>query len=392
MAMCSSKKAILMISPIPTHPTDAGNRAGIYQILKSLNEMGHDVHFLYVNTEPKHVDEKKMAECWGDGFHFVPYKYPRRSPRRYFGRLKFLFEKRFAELLPVDYAYDPSLDNYLLQLAKRIRFDVVIVEYVFWSKALECFGSDVLKVIDTHDVFTNRQLLHQKTEKAFRWYATTAKEEAKALNRADVIIARHEKEKQFFEALTRKKVITVGHMVALHKPSAAPPTKGKILFVGSDSELNTDGIAYFIRDMLPRIRASVPDAVLLLVGRVCTTIEDAKDIVKLGVVENLAPVYDSASLVISPIRYGTGQSAKTIEALGHAKPVVSTSVGARGLDQGGQRVFLVADTPAEFSECVINVLKDSRLSEQLSAAAYEYANKWNNDSIRQLTAVLNQRA
>jgi len=378
-----------MISPIPTHPTDAGNRAGVYQILKSLKEMGHDVRFLYVNTEPEKVDEKKMAECWGDGFHLVPYKYPKRSLWRYFGRLKFLFEKRFAELLPIDYAYDRSLNNCLLQLAERTRFDVVIVEYVFWSKALECFGPDVLKVIDTHDVFTNRHLLHRKTEKAFRWYATTAKEEAKALNRADIIIARHKKEKQFFETLTHKKVITVGHMVALHKPSTAPPTKGKILFVGSDSELNTDGITYFIREMLPRIRSSVPDAVLFLVGRVCAKIEDAKDVVKLGVVEDLEPVYDSASLVINPIRYGTGQSAKTIEALGHAKPVVSTSVGARGLDQGGKRVFLVADSPVEFSECVVNVLTDPRLSEQLSAAAYAYADKWNKESLKELAGILN---
>jgi len=386
------KKRILMISPVPTHPTTAGNRASIYQILKSLREMGHDVQFLYVNTEPWQADEEKMAECWGSGFHFVPYKYPRRSLTRYASRLKFLFAKGFRELLPVDYAYDNSLDNYLTQLAQNVKFDVVMVEYIFWSKALECFGPDVIKVIDTHDVFTNRHLLHRKTSMAFRWYSTSASEEGKALSRADIVIARHQKEKEFFEMITSKKVITVGHLVALHKPAKPPSSKEKILFVGSDAEFNRDGVQYFIGEILPRIRSSVPEATLHIAGNVCKTIEEAPGCVKLGVVENLVPVYDDASLVIIPIRFGTGQSVKTIEALGHAKPVVSTSVGARGLDQAGKRAFLVADTPVEFSECVINVLKDSRLSEQLSAAAYDYAEEWNNKSIVELAAVLNQSA
>jgi glycosyltransferase involved in cell wall biosynthesis len=386
------KKRILVISPVPTHPITAGNRASIYQILRSLIGMGHEVHFLYVNTEPWQLDESKMAECWGSGFHFVPYKYPRRSLRRYAGRLKFLFEKGFAELLPVDYAYDSALDEYLSQLAEKIKFDVVIVEYVFWSKALECFGPEVIKLIDTHDVFTNRHLLHRKTSKAFRWYTTTAREEGKGLSRADIVIARHEKEKKFFETITPKRVITVGHLVSLHKPSRALASGGNILFVGSDAEFNRDGIEYFIGEILPRIRSSVPEATLHVAGNVCKTIKDAPGCVKLGVVENLVPVYDDASLVIIPIRFGTGQSVKTIEALGHAKPVVSTSIGARGLDQGGKRVFLVADSPEEFSKCVIKVLTDSHLSQELSQAAYGYAEQWNKDSLKELAGILNQAA
>jgi hypothetical protein len=381
-------KRILVISPVPTHPLIAGNRAGIYQILKSLKEMGHDVHFLYVNTEPWQVDEKKMAECWGPSFRSVPYRYPRRSLRRYAGRLKFLFEKGFAKLLPVDYAYDSSLDDNLQGLWRKSKFDVVIVEYIFWTRALENFGSDVLKIVDTHDVFTRRHLMYRNAGREYRWYSTTSKEETKAINRADIVIARHDKEKRFFETLTHKKVITVGHMVPLHKPSKPPSTKGNILFVGSDTEFNRDGILYFIKEILPRIRSSVPDAVLSVVGNVCKTIEDASGCVKLGVVEDLAPVYDNASLVINPTRYGTGQSAKTIEALGHAKPVVSTSAGARGLEQGKKRAFLVADTPAEFSRSVINVLTDARLSHQLSQAAYEFAKRWNELSVRELASVL----
>jgi glycosyltransferase involved in cell wall biosynthesis len=380
-------KKILVISPIPTHPTNTGNRSAIYQISKGLKEMGHDVHFLYVNTED--CDERMMATCWGDGFHFVPYSFPRRSLRRYAERLKFVPQKWFRDLKTVDFYYNESLDKHLLELSRKIKFDVVMVEYVFWSRALECFGPDTLKVIDTHDVFTNRHVMHRKRGQPYKWYSTTAEEEKNGLNRADLILAKTEQDRQFFSTLTKKRIARVGHMVPLRPPCEVLPTDNMILFVGSDAEFNRDGITYFMQEMLPRIRHTVPEASLHLVGKVCHVVGDTDGCVKLGVVEDLAPVYAKSSLVISPIRYGTGQSIKTVEALGYAKPVVTTSVGARGLEAGAGKAFLIADGPAGFSESVIKVLADDQLSDSLSKSAYEFAKRWNEASLRELAAVLN---
>jgi glycosyltransferase involved in cell wall biosynthesis len=381
-------KRILVISPIPTHPMIAGNRARIERLLVNLKEMGHEVHFLYVNTEPEKADRAHMCSVWGENFYFFPYRYPRRTLGRYLSRFRFLFEKGFLSILPVDYQYDSSLDEFLYTLSAKKKFDVVLVEYIFWTRALECFGNNVLKILDTHDVFTRRHLLYQQAGQSYGWYCTTANEEAKGLNRADVVIAIQEKEREYFSTLTNKKIITVRHIAQLHKVPGVRSVEKKILFVGSNSGANLHGMKDFIHDVLPRIRLILPDLQLLIAGKICDALEDAEGYIRLGEVKDLTPLYEKAGVVINPIQFSTGLSIKTIEALGHGKPVVTTSSGSKGLEEGAGRAFLVADTPEEFSRSVVNILTDPDLSSGLSRNAREFVGKWNRESLKELTDVL----
>jgi glycosyltransferase involved in cell wall biosynthesis len=385
----SAIRKILVISPIPTHPQIAGNRTRIHRLLASLKEMGHHVHFLYVNTESDRVDQKQMVKCWGDTFYFVPYRRPKRSLKRYAGRLKFLHERGFTRIYPVDYAYDTSLDDFLHELTGRVAFDVVIVEYVFWTRALENFDPTVLKIVDTHDVFTRRHLMFLDAGQKVRWYSTTAKEETKALNRADIVIAIQQQEKQYFASLTNKKIVIVRHIAPLHRPLPGPLGEKRILFVGSKSGHNVSGIRYFLQEIFPRVRAALPSVALKLVGGVCDAMGDVDGCLKLGEVENITAIYDSADLVVNPVQFSTGLSIKMIEALGHSKPVVTTSLGSRGLEDAANKAFLVADSPAEFSRLVIKVLTDAELSGSLSGAAYEFVKEWNKESLEELAGILN---
>ncbi len=348
--------------------------------------MGHEVHLLYVNTEDADLDG--MQRCWGSSFYVAPYRFPRRSLPRYLSRVKFIFEKGFRHIQPVDYRYDKSLDDVLAMLLRKTRFDVVIVEYVFWSKALENFDGSMLKVIDTHDVFARRHLMYLENDQEYRWYCTSEEEEAKGLNRADVIIAIQEREKDYFSKVTKKKTVTVGHIAPLER--LTPPTGNDrtLLFVGSNSVNNTHGINHFLSTAFPAIRAAVPNSQLLLVGRICQTVNDQDGCVKLGEVADLRSVYERADLVINPIRFSTGLSIKTIEALGYSKPVVATSMGSKGLEDGANKAFLIADDPAAFLQSVIKVLTDDQLADRLSKSAYEFAKGWNEASLRELAGVL----
>jgi glycosyltransferase involved in cell wall biosynthesis len=381
-------KRILVISPIPTNPQIAANRVRIHRLLTCLREMEHDVHFLYVNTEPDYADEEAMKTCWGNRFYWVPYRYPKRSLKRYAGRLKFLFEKGFKDILPVDYRYDASLDEFLVRLSEKIKFDVVIVEYIFWSRALELFSRDQVKIIDTHDVFTKKHRFHKEAGQEYSWYTTTAKEEAKGLNRADIIIAIQEREKEFFKSLTRKRITVVGTPTSLHKSPERLSGEKRILFVGSDNESNIHGINHFITEIYPTVKSAVPSVSLVLVGKICDKVDQVDRCVKLGVLEDLTSVYDGIDLVIDPIVFGTGISTKTVEALGHGKPVVTMSAGSRGLEKGANKAFLIADTPVGFSQSVIRILTDSQLSGRLARAAYEFAEKWNQEALSELASIL----
>src|SRR5690606_22546933 len=124
-------------------------------------------------------------------------------------RLKEYFRKHFIINHSIDEWFDSTIGVHLKKINKN-NYDVVIVEYVFFSKAFEYFDNNVLKVIDTHDVFTDRDKSFIENSQRPRWFYTNAKEEAKGLNRSDMIIAIHDKDKKYFDTITQKPVITIG--------------------------------------------------------------------------------------------------------------------------------------------------------------------------------------
>lgn len=384
------KRKILLISPTPTHPAIAGNRARVEALLSSMRAIGHDVYFLHVQSE--HGDEDQMRRLWGENFHSVPYSRPEHLSERVTRKLRMLVNPEARYLYSIDEWYDPSLDRVLVDLQKKHKFDTVMVEYVFFSRALECFGDEVLKIIDTHDMFTDRHRHYLNRGQQPQWYSTSAREEARGLNRADVVIAIQDKERESFSRLTRKKVITVGHLVPLHELRADRAIPGRMLFVGSDNPVNVAGIQYFIREVLPKVREKVQDAALAVAGTVCRAIEDGPGILRLGMMDDLQPAYDAAHIVINPVFISTGLSIKNLEALGQSKPLVTSPGGADGISDGIGSAFLVAQTPDELSALIVSLLTQAEMAAQLSKRAYEYASRRNTQAVDQLESVLGERA
>lgn len=381
-----SKKKILLISPTPTHPQTAGNRTRIDALLTGLKQLGHDVYFCHIQNE--RGDEAMMRQIWGEKYIAIPYSRPRRPLTRWKKKICAIFNPGARHTHAIDEWYNPALDPQIIGLDNKIKFDVVVVEYVFYSKVLQLFDDRVLKIIDTHDVFTDRYKTYLKNGQTPQWFSTTRAGEAKGLSRADIVIAITDKERDFFSGLTAKKVITVGHMVALREPAVEQDSGKKLLFVASDNPINTDGINQFIAQSLPAIRASVPDVKLVLAGSVCKGVADQAGIVKLGRVDDLGPVYQDAAVVINPVLFNTGLSIKNLEALGYARPLVTAPVGADGLEDGVNSAFLVAADADEFSRNIVRLLLDGDFAHGLARRAYEYAAERNRNIMGQLDNIL----
>ncbi|MBW4560979.1 MAG: glycosyltransferase family 4 protein [Mojavia pulchra JT2-VF2] len=384
-------KKVLVISPVPSHPQDAGNRTRIYNLLRNLQKLGHEVHFLYIQQETK--DDYLMRQAWEENFYSLPY-------RQIGDRKRSLAQKITRKLRcyltdypkypgAVDDWYENSINHFLVELHRKVNFDVVIVEYVFFSKALNIFGKDVLKIIDTHDVFANRTDLYKNNGQEYYWYSTNIKEETKGLRRADLIIAIQKEEEEYFQKLVGNKVITVGHTVLLRRPKQMLlPAGNKILYIASLNETNIHGIKYFINDVLPKVRAKLPDIQLLIAGKICEALDKIEGCVKLGYVDNSNEIYDNANVVINPMCFGTGLKIKSIEALGQSKVLVTTLEGAKGLEAGANKAFLVAKDADEFSQYLIEVLTNSLLSSNLAKQAYDFAEVYNKKALEPLEKVL----
>ncbi len=391
-------KKILVISPVPSHPQNAGNRARIYNLLLSLKAAGHEVYFAYVEETPG--DKAAMRQCWGDQFFSIPYTKPKTAHRK---RPKHLAAKLWVKLQAVlgndprytyaiDDWYDERIDASIADISKKVQPEVVIAEYVFFSKALEAFDSSVLKIIDTHDVFTNRYKLYLKNKQKPRWFSTTKQEEKKGLRRADVAIAIQSKEASFLSQLLQahQRVVTIGHLATL-QPISSHAENHSILYIGSRNRINVSGVQFFIREVLPKVRATLDDVQLIMAGEICDVVEDFDGCRKLGRIDTLADAYGLANVTINPVHFGTGLKIKSIEALGYSKPLVTTSIGAEGLEDGAGKAFIVADTPDDFARSIIEILSDKQRREALAKQAYCFAKQRNLQCLESLTNLLEQR-
>jgi glycosyltransferase involved in cell wall biosynthesis len=136
---------------------------------------------------------------------------------------------------------------------------------------------------------------------------------------------------------------------------------------------NEDALEFFVREILPEIRKRRPDVKFSIVGRrpqqsLRQRLQNVPGVVFHGEVEDVRPFVSAASVVVVPLRIGGGSRLKILEALAGAKAVVSTSVGAEGLDVNGGEHLLIADDPTDFAQKVIELLESPERRHQLGQA------------------------
>jgi glycosyltransferase involved in cell wall biosynthesis len=135
-----------------------------------------------------------------------------------------------------------------------------------------------------------------------------------------------------------------------------------LLFVGGfEYEPNVDAFFYFCREILPLVRAKQPDLKFVAVGRNPTAemreYAEANDGISLtGVVADVRPYYGRASVVVLPLRFGSGMKLKTLEAFAMGVPVVSTPVGVEGIEVEDGVHCAVAETAGKFAEKILGLL------------------------------------
>jgi glycosyltransferase involved in cell wall biosynthesis len=154
-------------------------------------------------------------------------------------------------------------------------------------------------------------------------------------------------------------------------PAAGP----ELVFTGSmDWMPNEDGILWFAREILPRLRARVPDATVTVVGRNPTAALKAlagegSGIRVTGRVDDVRPYMERARVFVVPLRVGGGTRLKIYEAMAMGLPVVSTTVGAEGLPVRDGEHLVIGDTPDAFADACAALLRDPPRASAIGTAA-----------------------
>ncbi len=341
------KKKILIISKCPTHPTNAGNRYWILSQAELLMELGHEVHFLYIQELPMRRDitpyKRDFAETkkyWKDRFHL--YKVSKIQ------KLIFNIRKKFDEVFcnsyySIDEVYPKGLTEYVNDLNRKFLFDICIINYVFLTKLFTKIKISK-KAIFTHDCLAYRNL---KVGESCR--TMTAHQEAIGLQRCSHIFALQDEEMAYFHLLSpNSQVYNVYCRYAYHPQLIAG--NRNILFLSGNNEYNQNGLEWFIKNIWPAIVKRFSDARLLVGGSICNVLKntDGDRINFLGYIDRLFDFYALGDVAINPVYQGTGLKIKTFEAISYDKVTMVHPHSIAGIFKKETAPLFVSDNPKEW--------------------------------------------
>jgi glycosyltransferase involved in cell wall biosynthesis len=268
-----------------------------------------------------HLDEK------GYQYHWVVLSYPE-----------------------VAYRYLPAIRAYAINA--KVIYDPVDLHWLRMERGSEIKNDDVLR---------GKAEVYRRME---RFNAAAA----------DVVFAVTDEEKEQIlkeVAYAKVEVIPTIHACA----DSVKPLRGRqdLLFVGHYAHgPNEDAVCYFVKEIFPLIRQDIPGVVFYMVGsHITETVQSlaSRDVVAVGYVPDLTPYLDLCRVFVAPLRYGAGIKGKIAHSMSLGLPVVTTPIGAEGMNLIEGKHVLIADTPATFAKAVVRLYTDDLLWEEMSLNA-----------------------
>jgi glycosyltransferase involved in cell wall biosynthesis len=269
-------------------------------------------------------------------------------------------------------------------LAREHRFDAVVCDFLIPAPSM----GDILSraVLFQHNIETLiwRRRAEQARDPLRRFYLRQQASRMFSCEREFSHRARHvvavsdadaERMREMFDLKHVSSVPTGVDLDYFQAPDPAPAgPRFDIVFVGSmDWMPNQDGVQFFLRDILPRIRQAVPEASVGIVGRqpppeLLQQAAKAGGITVTGTVPDVRPYLWGARMSIVPLRIGGGTRLKIYESMAAGTPVVSTTIGAEGLDVRDGENICRDDSAEDFAAACTELLQNEKQRARLAAA------------------------
>ena len=278
-------------------------------------------------------------------------------------RGKWLEDKPFGYVIAEPWE---DADHRYLAAKARGKGQVVVADYMFCGAAVARLPGVVRSGIVMHDLFHRREGQSGDTVSAI-----SRADELAMLGSADAVIAIQASEAAFVAEHLPASEVILAPMAA--QPVSAPSVGAddRLLFVGSNTGPNVVGLRWFLDEVWPKVRAGRPNVALTVAGNVGWSFagEAYPGVHFAGLVDDLAPLYEAAGVVISPLTFGSGLKIKLIEAMARGKAVVATSVTLQGVEDSAGAAVAQADRAEDFAAAVILLTSDGAARRALAERA-----------------------
>lgn len=363
-------KKILCITSHDLNARDYGPVLRNRHIFKKLSELG-EVHMVLASRHPKVIEDAQPIQ---GGFPLVDKFFLPSTPR-------YTLAKRILN------KFDPhflDIEGWQATTTDRKRLEKLMHDYdLVWVHGLDMANSFNIwrwprAVLDVDDVLSTvygLRLLQattfsEKFEKYRKMVLWRSNEKflAKRFNAVCVC-----SDFDRFELGGQENVFVLpnGFDRPQENPLRNPASPPQIGFVGTFVYwANCDGVRWFIDKVWPLILEKFPQTQLRLAGERGEKLFNGRNIQALGWVADMEKEMANWSLTIVPVLAGGGTRIKILEAFSRKCPVVSTPLGAYGHDVEDEEDLLIADSPRDFADNCLRILKNPAEGDRLAENAW----------------------
>jgi polysaccharide biosynthesis protein PslH len=367
---------LLMVSACLPQPSWGASTRN-YHLLKSLASR-HEVTLVALANNDESVAASDLAQLASITPSLRIFPRPISSAKRW----QQLINAARGQSYSLNLFILPEVEEALNAMLTSERYDAVIYESAL--TAGYHLPSKVKVIIDQHNI--EYELLERTSlvEKQWlrKWYAwreyhLLKQGELERCRNADLVLVASQRESRLLKSLLAEKPIQVVSngvdIEAFAVDCCQQEVNHQIIFTGAMNYYpNIHAVLFFAQHCWPFIRAQVPDATWLIVGRKPSAqvqrLAELPGVTVTGEVPDTRPYLAASSLALAPLLIGSGTRLKILEALAMRKAVVSTSIGCEGLSVVPGKHLLIADQPEMFAQAVVTLLNDADKRRALGAA------------------------
>lgn len=389
---------ILWVNTNFLHPTTKGGQIRSLEMLRWLHKW-HEIHYVAIQ-DPKNQEGPLRAAEYSSRHHAFPYAVPSKPSLGFYLELV----RGLVSPMPLSVSRfcPPGMAEFLGDIIGREKFDRAVVDHLAPSSYFPDLAHSLLFQHNVETMIWRRNVEHAASLPRKLYFKIQAERMFKYERRVTLasgrVVAVSEVDAEAMRSLfgaTRVTPIGTGVNLAYFAPPANAAPQADIVFVGSmDWLANVDGVKYFVRDVLPLIRKQRACR-FAVVGRTppreITELAAADpDILVTGTVPDIRPYLWGAKISIVPLRIGGGTRLKIYESMAAGTPVVSTSIGAEGLEVQHPDNIRIADTAGELARQCLDLLGNPEERSRMASAAHKMvADKYSWEAIaRQFESVL----
>lgn len=372
-----SKKILYLTTRLP-YPTIGGDRLRMYNLLKQLKQLGHDITVVSLITDDENLEDVKQHDEFFT--NLVTIRFDKKLA--YLNAVKAVFNDR---PFIVQYFYSNAMQREVDRLIKENDFDVITGYMIRIAPYLEKYRSKniIIDFVDAVSMMYERRIqtvnsLWDKFKIGIEFLKVKNYEKKCCkIFKTQTVISKFDKE--YIEKFaTKSNIHIVGNGVdtEFFKPIDTEK-KNHICFVGAMRTIaNCEAVKYFATEIFPLVKKEVADSKFIVVGAnprqdLIDKISGIEGIEITGKVDDVREYMKHSKVSVCSTKIAGGVQNKILEAMSMEIPVVTTPEGAEGIG-ANENILAVAKNNEDYAEKVIELMQNKQIQKEVSVKSREF--------------------